>query len=174
MIAAVLPRLLLIMLLVKTSHSSRCTWFINIFSLYFSFFCINSSKNIQKYIIFFCILLMQPLSEQRTPAQKIVDVGRESCAQTNVDFESARKVMPGASDLSLRIFCGEIIHPDVQKFIKSTTPEGVNQEVCHSAFVTPYIRCIMLPLRPPFFPFSWINVFFAPSPFSWINRRYKN
>ena len=94
---------------------------------------------------------MQPLSEQRTPAQKIVDVGRESRAQTNVDFESARKVMPGASDLSLRIFCGEIIHPDVQKFIKSTTPEGVNQEVCHSAFVTPSYKVHYVTPLPSFF-----------------------
>ena len=37
-----------------------------------------------------------------------------------VDLESARKVLPGASQLSLQVLCGESMHPDVDAFIKST------------------------------------------------------
>jgi len=47
-------------------------------------------------------------------------VGDDFGRSKSIDFESARKVLPGASQLSLRVLCGEIIHPDVEAFINST------------------------------------------------------
>ena len=59
-------------------------------------------------------------------------VGDDFGRSKSIDFESARKVLPGASQLSLRVLCGEIIHPDVEAFINSTIGYEAPAEVCKS------------------------------------------
>jgi len=56
----------------------------------------------------------EPVFILKTPDPK--HTSSESAQGDPINFESARKVMP----LSLRVFCGEVTHPEVESFIKSS------------------------------------------------------
>jgi hypothetical protein len=59
----------------------------------------------------------------------------QSGTTPSIDFQTACKVMPEASNLSLRILCGEVIHPEVDKFIKSTITDADSNAVCISCLI---------------------------------------
>ena len=81
-------------------------------------------------------------------------VGDDFGRSKSIDFESARKVLPGASQLSLRVLCGEIIHPDVEAFINSTIGYEAPAEVCKSPPL-PFFSLFQLVLQSPtIFSFS--------------------
>ncbi|CAL5056782.1 unnamed protein product [Urochloa decumbens] len=69
------------------------------------------------------------MSDLRTPAQNIAKSDFHHF--DTIDFQSACKVMPSASHLSLRILCGEVMHPTVDSFIKSTIGTAASEEVVH-------------------------------------------
>lgn len=89
----------------------------------------------------------------RTPNKTSSHTHQNQYAATPlIDFQSARKVMPEENNLSLRIFSGEVIHPEVDKFIKSTITDTCNNEVCISSLIflfyfschpCVYLICIM-------------------------------